>query len=117
MDGNCEQFLVAIMRQQIMTAIRVLIYFSENTIKSYIPSVWRDFLDFLALESDAHQFRSEPVFSMPQERKAAIVETSTHAYSIEIAIECDGRRDNNLQSAWRYDFTGNWFPNRHLVSL
>ena len=54
---------------------------------------------------------------MPQECKASIVETTTHAYSIEIAIERDSRRDNNLQSAWRYDFTRNWFPDRHLVSL
>jgi hypothetical protein len=100
-----------------MTAIHVLDYFGENTIKSYIPSVWRYFLDFLALESDAHEFWSEPVFSMPQECKASIVETTTHAYSIEIAIERDSRRDNNLQSAWRYDFASNWFPDRHLVSL
>ncbi len=52
--GNFAQLAVAIVRQRNFAAKLVLVRFGKNARKSYIPSVWRYFLDFLAFESDAH---------------------------------------------------------------
>ncbi len=52
--GKFWQLVVAIVRQRSFAAKSVLVRFCKNAGKSYIPSVWRYFLDFLAFESDAH---------------------------------------------------------------
>jgi hypothetical protein len=47
------------------SAYKCLIHFRENAIKPYIPRLWRNFLDFLALKSKAGKFWAKPqMFSL-----------------------------------------------------
>jgi len=41
-----------------------LIVIANNAIKPYIPRIWRNLLDLLALERNADQFRLNPVFAV-----------------------------------------------------
>ena len=55
-----------------------LLSVTNYPIKRYIPSVWRNFLNFLALKCNADQLWSNPVFSIPQMGKATIEISSAH---------------------------------------
>ena len=70
--------------------------FGDYPIKPYIPRVWGDFLDFLAIESDAEQLRPQPFPSMSQEVKAAIEVASTHTNSMFVVIKRNYRCDDDI---------------------
>jgi len=69
---------------------------AENAIKPYIPRLWRDFLDFLALERKADKLWSQPTLSPLKERKRPIEVTAAHADSIALFIECNDRCHDDI---------------------
>lgn len=75
---------------------------TDNSIKPYIPRVWRYFLDFLAVKCSAEQFRSQPVLTMLKKRETAIIVTAAHSNSMPLVVECDERSHNEIQVA-RFD--------------
>ena len=69
----------------------------DNPIKPYIPSIWRNFLDFLAAECNADKLRSKPVFSVSQKRETAIEEAGAHADAMTVIVEGDRRCDDEIE--------------------
>ncbi|MCG8370650.1 MAG: hypothetical protein MJA32_09090 [Proteobacteria bacterium] len=74
-----------------------LLSIRDDTIKPYIPRLWANFLDFLALIRDADELGTNPVPSIAQEREAAVVVTAPHSYAIALCVECDGRRNDHVE--------------------
>ena len=70
---------------------------AKHSIKPYIPSIWRYFLDSLALERYANQFGTQPVFPVPEVGKAAIEVSSAHADPVVIVVEGHCRRNGNVE--------------------
>jgi len=89
----------------------------DNAVKPYIPRVWLDFLDFLALERDADQFGLQPVASMPKMGKTTIVVTATHANTIVFIVESDSRSNDNVKGTSVGQEAAYGFPNTELVSF
>ena len=87
-----------------------LITVANYTIKPYIPRIWRNFLDFLAFERNADQLRSNPVFSVPQKRKAPIEIATAHADAMSFLVERDGRRNDKIEFSRCYQNPANGFP-------
>ena len=84
--------------------------------KRYIPRIWRDFLGFLAVESETDELRSVPTLSAVEECEAAIEIPAAHTDSIAIRIENDDRRHDYVDPPWFYSFTGFGFPQPETIS-
>jgi hypothetical protein len=69
----------------------------DYAINPYIPRLWHDFLDFLALKRNANQFRTNPVSPVSQERKAPIEIAATHADSMATLVKRNGRCDDEVE--------------------
>ena len=65
-------------------------------VKRYVPRVWGDFLDFLAVKRDVDQLRSQPLSSMSQEVKVAVEVTAAHANAMVLIVEGNDWRDNEI---------------------
>lgn len=100
LHGRRDKFVMRIgetQEKRIREWTECLAAFSNYSIKWYIPRVWRDILDFLAVKRDANQFWTQP-FSTPfQKVKTTVEVTSAHSYSKTILIESDDRRDNDIE--------------------
>lgn len=94
-----------------------LILIAYYAIKPYIPRIWRNFLDFLTLKRYADQLRTKPVSAMPEKRETAVVITATHADSVSITVECDGRCNGDVEFLWRDQKAPSWLPNTEVVLL
>ncbi len=84
-------------------------------IKPYIPRIWRDFLDLLALERHANKFRSQPAPTISQVGKTAIVVSASHADAIALIIESDRRRNDNIEAPGIDHEAANGFPNTEKI--
>jgi len=71
--------------------------FSNYPIKWYIPRVWREILDFLAIKRDADQFWPQPFSTLFQKMKTTIEVAATHPDSKTLLIESDDRRDYDIK--------------------
>ena len=70
--------------------------FGDDSIKRYIPRIWLNFLNLLAVESEADEFRLEPMSFVPKERKAAIKVCATHADTVPVFVECNDRCNDEI---------------------
>ena len=75
---------------------RKLEVFANDSVKRYIPRIWLNFLNLLAVKSKADKLRFEPISFVPQERKAAIKVCAAHANTMSVLVECDDRCDNEI---------------------
>ena len=71
----------------------------KNRIKPYIPRIWPYFLNFLASEGNADQFRSKPQLPVLKVREATIEISSAHTDPVVVFVESDCRRNRNVQVA------------------
>jgi hypothetical protein len=71
--------------------------FGNNAENRYIPRIWRDFFDSLALESDTDKFRVKPVIPVLEKRERAIEVTTTHTKTVPLIIEGEERSDDNIE--------------------
>jgi hypothetical protein len=94
-----------------------LVAFCDYAIKPYIPRIWRYFLDFLAFEGHANELWSEPVRTMSQVRKTSIVVSASHPDSIALAVENDGRRNDNMKLSRVNQEAPRRFPDTESVLL
>ena len=65
----------------------------------YIPRIWRDFFDPLAIESDTDQFRVKPVIPTFEKCECAIEITTAHTKTVSLVIESEERGDDDIESA------------------
>jgi len=94
---------------------RYLGIFCGYSIKPYVPRVWRNFLDFLAIKCRANQLRAQPVTPVLQKRKTAIVLPATYSNSIVLIVIGNNRRDDEINRACRNVRPGNWLPNTEKI--
>ena len=87
----------------------------DNAIKRYIPSVWRNFLDFLAVKGNAEKFGSPPGFAMAQKRKTTIEVTGAHPDAMVLFIESDRRGNNEVEIFRLNDSAARRFPDAKPV--
>ena len=73
--------------------------FGNDSIKRYIPRIWRNFLDFLAIEGNANQLWAKPDLSVAEVCKTAVVITAAHSDAIAIAVESNGRCDDDVETS------------------
>jgi len=83
---------------------------ANYAIKPYIPRIWRNFLDFLTLKRNADEFRTNPVFAMPQKGKTPIEIATAHADPMSVFIERDRRCNDQVEFSRRYQDPANGFP-------
>lgn len=89
--------------------------FGNNAENRYIPRIWRDFFDPLALESDTDKFRVKPVIPVPEKPERAIEVTTTHTKTVSLIVEGKERSDDNIEPA-RFDrITVNRFPETEVI--
>ena len=74
-----------------------LMRFGNNAENRYIPRIWRDFFDPLALESDTDQLRVKPVIPLPEKCKSAIEVSATHAKTVPAVVESDEWSNDNIE--------------------
>ncbi len=94
-----------------------LVFFCINAIKLYIPRVWSNFLDFLAIERKPDQFRFVPKTSVSQERETSIEISAAHSDSMAIIIKSNDGCKNNVDSFRCNKRTRNGFPYSKKISL
>ena len=103
--GHCIRVSVGEQRQK-----KRLATFGNYLINRYIPRVWGDFLDSLAVKREANQLRSAPSTPPFQKLKTAIEVTAAHADSITVVVEYDNRCDDEVTAVSRDDRSGNRLP-------
>ena len=79
-------------------------------VKPYIPRVWLNCLDFLAIKSDAYQFGPQPVLSVLQKWEAAVEVAAAHSNSMKVIIECNNWSDDNINLISIYSWARNRLP-------
>ena len=94
-----------------------LLSVSNYPIKPYIPSVWRNCLDFLALKCDTDQLWSNPVFAIPQMGKTTIKISSAHTDAMSLPVECNGRSDDKVEMFWLDQYAACWLPDAKFTSF
>jgi len=85
--------------------------FCDYSIKPYVPRVWRNFLNCLAIKCRANQLRAQPVTPVLQKRKTAIVIPATHSNLMVLIVEGNNRCDDEINRTRRNIRLGNWLPN------
>ena len=89
----------------------------EYPIKPYIPRIWRNLLDFLALKGDAEQLWANPVLAMFQKRKTSVVVSAAHAYPVPVLVECDRRCNDEFEFLRSEQKAACWLPGTKAVLL
>ena len=69
-----------------------------HRIKSYIPRVWRNFLDFLTMKGNADQLGTKPLFSIAKVCETSIVIGASHADAIVVFVKGNGWRNDNVKA-------------------
>ncbi len=87
----------------------------NDPIKPYIPSIWRNFLDFLAVKRNAEEFGPQPVCSMTQECKTAIEIPCAHTDTMVVFVESNGRRNNKIEFLRPDKQTARWLPDAQAI--
>ena len=89
---------------------------ADNAGKPYIPTIWRYFLDFLAIECKPDELWSQPGSPASQKRKMTIEVAAAHADTIACIIKSNERCNNDIEVG-RIDLEFRfWFPNSEPIS-
>ena len=89
--------------------------FGKYLINRYIPRVWRNLLDFLAVKRNADQLGSSPAPPMFQEGETPVEVTAAHADPMTLRIECNDRRDHKVAVFSGDTISRFGFPNAQIV--
>ena len=110
--GACQK-----MKQAVFAGEKRLFAFGDHTIKPYIPRIWIDFLDFLALIRNADEFWSNPMSSIAQECETTIVITTSHPDAIVVSVECNQWRDDYIKRSRVDEESSDGFPDTERIAL
>lgn len=89
--------------------------FGINSIKSYIPRIWLDFLDSLAIVRKADEFWMKPVTPEFQERKGAVEVAAAHADAMPGLVKRDERCDDDVDVRGRDLVAGYGLPKAEVI--